>query len=96
MFAIVRLKMTEGRIRVTSRDIIEFDAPISDEQGFREKKLNMFDPPIKVEHGKHRKDPIVLYQGKIQHEVRPGGLSHFKLQDKIIEVAHKGEIYKFK
>jgi len=88
--------MTEGRIRVTGRDIIEYDAPISDEPGFRERELKMFDPPIKVEHGKHRKDPIVLFQGKTHHEVDPGDLRHFKLQDRIIEIAHKGEIYKFK
>lgn len=72
-----------------------FDALVSHENE-RERKLGMFDPPIEVKHGKYHDDDIELVQGKHVQIVGPGELTHFRVEKKTIEIAHKGDIVKFK
>ena len=87
--------MAEARIRVIDKAESKFNELISDEPGRRVVTLNMFEPPITAEHGEDRESAVVIFQGKKIHHVDSGDVKQFKLDNKIIEIVHKGEIYKF-
>ena len=87
--------MTEARVRVIENAESKFNQLISNEPGRNVVKLNMFVPPITVEHGEERESAVVLWQEKKIHRVEPGELKQFNQNKMVIEIAHKGEIYKF-
>lgn len=89
--------MTEARIKVYNGDITEFSAPVSQRLDQRIQTLGVFEPPVIVEHGTSHDDSVILTQGENAYQkVEPGEITRFHVDKKIIEIAHQGEIIRFK
>jgi hypothetical protein len=92
----VNRAMTESRVRIINREVVELDVLLSEFADQRQRRLDMFEPPVDVVHGKHHDDDVVLRQGKQRHRVEPGEVKVFRLEKKNIEVVHNADVVKFR